>query len=143
MFNNKEKIFCDGNVDYAGQAVGLIIANTQRLADEAAEKVKITYTDCMTPIISIQDAIEASSFFSEQIVDQVFGDPDEAMALSAHVINGEISLGAQHHIHMETHTCLCIPGEEEMEVYAATQNINGTQVAIAKVLNLPAKRLVC
>ena len=46
------------------------------MADEAAEKVKITYTDCKTPIISIQDAIEASSFFSEQIGDQVFGDPD-------------------------------------------------------------------
>jgi xanthine dehydrogenase molybdopterin-binding subunit B len=27
MFNTKEKIFCDGNVDYAGQAVGLIIAS--------------------------------------------------------------------------------------------------------------------
>jgi xanthine dehydrogenase molybdopterin-binding subunit B len=27
MFNGKEKIFCDGDVDYAGQAVGLIIAS--------------------------------------------------------------------------------------------------------------------
>ncbi len=46
------------------------------MANEAAEKVKITYTDGKTPIISIQDAIDASSFFSDQIVDQVFGDPD-------------------------------------------------------------------
>jgi xanthine dehydrogenase/oxidase len=46
------------------------------LADEAAEKVKITYTDVKTPIITIQDAIDASSFFSDEIVDQVFGDPD-------------------------------------------------------------------
>ena len=27
IFNTKEKIFCDGNVDYAGQAVGLIVAS--------------------------------------------------------------------------------------------------------------------
>jgi hypothetical protein len=27
------------------------------------------------------------------------------MASSAHVISGEISLGTQHHIHMETHVC--------------------------------------
>ncbi|CAB4021615.1 xanthine dehydrogenase oxidase-like, partial [Paramuricea clavata] len=112
---------------------------TQSLADEAAEKVEITYTDCKTPIISIQDAIEASSFFSEQICDQVFGDPDGAMASSAHVISGEISLGTQHHIHMETHACLCIPGEEEMEVYAATQYTDAAQMAIAQVLNIPEK----
>ena len=50
--------------------------DTQSLADAAAQKVNITYTDCKTPIISIQDAIEASSFFSDQVVDQVFGDPE-------------------------------------------------------------------
>jgi xanthine dehydrogenase/oxidase len=54
----------------------LILIDTQSLADEAAGKVKITYTDVKTPIITIQDAIDAKSFFSDEIVDQVFGDPD-------------------------------------------------------------------
>ncbi|XP_028411480.1 xanthine dehydrogenase-like [Dendronephthya gigantea] len=52
----KEKLFCECDVEYAGQAVGMIIAMSQSLADEAAEKVKITYSDCKKPIISIQDA---------------------------------------------------------------------------------------
>ncbi|XP_028411467.1 xanthine dehydrogenase/oxidase-like [Dendronephthya gigantea] len=133
----KEKIFCEDDVEYAGQAVGMIIAISQSLADEAAEKVKITYSDCKKPIISIQDAIEASSFFSDQIVNQTFGDIDGAMASSTHIITGEISLGTQHHIHMETHTCLCIPSEEEMKVYAATQSTKTTQMSIAQVLNIP------
>ncbi|XP_028395681.1 xanthine dehydrogenase-like [Dendronephthya gigantea] len=133
----KEKLFCECDVEYAGQAVGMIIAMSQSLADEAAEKVKITYSDCKKPIISIQDAIEASSFFSEQIVNETFGDVDGAMASSTHIVSGEISVGTQHHFHMETHTCLCIPSEEEMKVYASTQSTETTQISIAQVLNIP------
>jgi xanthine dehydrogenase molybdopterin-binding subunit B len=37
-------------------------------------------------------------------------------------------------------TCLCIPGEEEMEVFAATQYTDNDQTAIAQVLNIPQKK---
>ena len=57
------------------------------MADEAAAKVSITYTDCKTPIISIQDAIEGSSFFSDQIVDEVFGDPDGKLPVYSNLRN--------------------------------------------------------
>ena len=53
-----------------------IFLASQSLADEAAEKVKITYSDCKTPIITVDDAIKAKSFFSDQIIDEVYGDPD-------------------------------------------------------------------
>jgi xanthine dehydrogenase molybdopterin-binding subunit B len=49
---------------------------SQNLADGAAEKVKITYSDCKTPIVTVDDAIKAKSFFSDQIVNKVYGDPD-------------------------------------------------------------------
>ncbi|XP_028415709.1 xanthine dehydrogenase-like [Dendronephthya gigantea] len=138
-FDTKETIFCDEDVGYAGQGVGVIIAVSQSLADEAAEKVKITYTDCKPPIITIDDAVRAQSFISEKIVRNIYGDPDAFMAASAHVISGEIRLGTQHHLHMETHICLCIPGEEEMEVYSAAQFTDNTQKAVAQVLNMPQK----
>ena len=49
---------------------------SQNLADGAAEKVQITYSDCKTPIVTVDDAIKAGSFFSDQIVNKVYGDPD-------------------------------------------------------------------
>ncbi|XP_028399776.1 xanthine dehydrogenase/oxidase-like isoform X2 [Dendronephthya gigantea] len=140
-FASLEKVFCESEVGYAGEGVGMIIAESQSLADEAAEKVKITYSDCKPPIVTEEDAIKAKSFFSDQILSKVYGDPDGAMASSAHVINGEIKLGTQHHFHMETHTCLCIPGEEEMEVYASTQSTENTQTAIAQFLKMPEKSI--
>ena len=53
-----------------------LLLASQSLADEAAKKVTITYTDCKTPIVTVKDAIEAKSFFSDQIVSKVYGDPD-------------------------------------------------------------------
>jgi xanthine dehydrogenase molybdopterin-binding subunit B len=35
---------------------------------------------------------------------------------------------------------MCVPGEEEIEVFAATQFTDNTQTAIAQVLNMPQKR---
>ncbi|XP_046849634.1 xanthine dehydrogenase 1-like isoform X2 [Xenia sp. Carnegie-2017] len=136
-----EQVFCDEEVGYAGQAVGVIVAETQSIADKAAEKVEITYTECKKPIITIEDAINAKSFFTDETVNYTYGDTDSAMKSADHVVNGEISMGTQHHFHMETHISLCIPGEEEMEVFAATQWIENTQAAIAQVLNLPQKSI--
>ena len=65
--------------------------------------MQITYSDEKVPITSVQDAIKASSFITDQIQNMTAGDPDGAMASSAHVITGEIALGTQHHFHMETH----------------------------------------
>ncbi|EDO48189.1 predicted protein [Nematostella vectensis] len=58
----REGVFCERDVLYPGHALGVIIADTQRHADEAAVAVKIAYKDVKPPILSIQDAIKAKSF---------------------------------------------------------------------------------
>lgn len=49
---------------------------TQSIADKAAEKVEITYTECKKPIITIEDAINAKSFFTDETVNCTYGDTD-------------------------------------------------------------------
>jgi xanthine dehydrogenase molybdopterin-binding subunit B len=44
------------------------------------------------------------------------------------------------YLNISHQACLCIPNEEEMEVYAATQFTDITQMAIAQVLNIPEKK---
>ena len=43
-------------VEYAGQAIALVLANTQAQADAAALLVTATYTDVVPPILTIADA---------------------------------------------------------------------------------------
>ena len=53
-----EQIFTSGRVFYAGQAIGLILANSSEEAHRAARAVKVTYKDKQKPILTIQEALE-------------------------------------------------------------------------------------
>lgn len=52
-----ELLFCEDQVDYAGQPLGLVIAETLEQAKEASKAVIVTYKDQKTPILNIYDAI--------------------------------------------------------------------------------------
>ena len=80
-----------------------------------------------------QEAIEASSFFGEPIVfptkEQDDSDPLEG---APKVVEGEIKMGNQRHMYMETHRCIAVPKGEngEMDLYSSTQHPSAVQVSI-------------
>lgn len=135
----EEEIFCSGDVAYAGQALGLIVADTQRHADEAVKAVKVTYKDQKPLLLTIDEAVAAKSFFDPQAKTLTKGDPDTAIKNSPHVVQGAISTGAQYHFHMETQVALCIPEDDGMTVHCPTQWIDFIQAAVAQTLNYPAQ----
>ncbi|XP_018397763.1 PREDICTED: xanthine dehydrogenase 2-like, partial [Cyphomyrmex costatus] len=57
-----ELLFADKDVSYAGQPVGVIVAETHNLAIEAAKLVQIKYKESSKtkPVLSIEDAINAN-----------------------------------------------------------------------------------
>jgi xanthine dehydrogenase/oxidase len=128
---------------FTGQYHGMILANSKLEALRAAYKVKVEYED-LPGIYSIQEAIEAKSFFSDD-VHMTHGNPD-AWNLCEEIIEGSLSLlyffliinlqisgeanlGGQEHFYLEPQTTLCVPEEDkDMVVIAATQNPSTTQV---------------
>ena len=58
-----EKLFADDDIDYAGQAVGLVVAQTFEQARKAAKAVEIEYVEKKKPILTIADAIQAGSSY--------------------------------------------------------------------------------
>ena len=52
-------------------------------------------------------------------------------------------MGGQDHFYLETQGCLAIPKGEsgEMDIFASTQNTDGTQKMAAKALGVPANRI--
>lgn len=51
------QVFIASKVEYAGQAVGLIVAKKQNVARKAAKMVKITYKNLQKPILTIKEAV--------------------------------------------------------------------------------------
>ena len=52
------QLFITDKVEFYGQAVGLIVAETQHAAWKAAPHVKITYTDVQPPVLTIKEALK-------------------------------------------------------------------------------------
>eukprot|EP01135_Chromosphaera_perkinsii_P000979 Nk52_evm5s155 gene=Nk52_evmTU5s155 len=140
---NEEPILAQGEVLYAGQAVAMVIADSQRLANICAKFVKVNYVDIKSPILNIEQAVKAGSFHDIPIaaikvgdVDSVFKDP------KMRTVEGSINIGAQQHFYMEPQNCYVIPEDNNrLKVYSATQFVDASQKCIAGCLNMPVNHV--
>ncbi|XP_065844418.1 uncharacterized protein [Oscarella lobularis] len=132
-------------VEFSGQPFALVIAESQNAADAAARAVTAKYTSLGTPVLTIDDSIEAGMVFPdrEKAAPLVWGsgDPDDAYKTSKHQISGEISCGPQYHFYMETQRCLAVPTEDGLDVVSSTQYIDHCQRAVAQMLGITENRV--
>ncbi|XP_025074447.1 xanthine dehydrogenase-like [Pogonomyrmex barbatus] len=131
-----ELLFAEGDVLYAGQPVGVIVAETHNLANEAAKLVKINYSESLSrkPVISIEDAFASGD--NTRFRNSVNVPAKEKGENVKREIKGVFECGGQYHYTMETQSCVCVPKEDGMDVYSSTQWMDLNQVAIADVLNV-------
>ncbi|KAF9348535.1 hypothetical protein BGX34_002424 [Mortierella sp. NVP85] len=137
-----ELIFIVDTVLCIGQTIGIIVADTQAIAQEAARMVKVEYQD-LPPIVTIDEAIAANSFlpFTRTLIK---GDVDAAFATCAKTFEGETRIGGQEHFYLETQSVLVnYKGEGEMEIFASTQNPNDTMLRVAALLGVNANKVTC
>ncbi|XP_064601061.1 xanthine dehydrogenase-like [Liolophura sinensis] len=137
-----EELFCSNQVLYAGQPVGLIVAESQQIADAAAKMVKVYYTDIQPPLVDIREAIRQKSFFTQNMPKEMkIGDAASAISSAAHQITGDIQFGGQSHFCLETMICRSEPTEVGISVFPATQWIDLTQKAVAMVLGIEQNKI--
>ncbi|KAM4693535.1 xanthine dehydrogenase/oxidase isoform 2-T2 [Discoglossus pictus] len=139
---NDETIFADDLVTCVGHIIGGVVADTQEHAQKAAKAVTILYEE-LTPIITIQEAIENQSFY-QPIRKLEDGNIEQGFKEADHIIEGEIHLGGQEHFYLETNCAIAVPtGEDgEMEIFVSTQNTTKTQIFAASALGIPSNRVV-
>ncbi|XP_069577315.1 xanthine dehydrogenase/oxidase [Brachyistius frenatus] len=137
-----ETVLADGQVTCVGHIIGAVVADTQLHAQRATKAVKIEYEE-LQPIVTIQEAIAAQSFYQPIRTIQK-GDLEAGFKQADHILEGEIHIGGQEHFYLETNVTLAVPrGEDgEMELFVSTQSASKTQSLVAKALGIPANRVV-
>ncbi|KAF8403439.1 hypothetical protein HHK36_011543 [Tetracentron sinense] len=142
MFGS-EPLFADDITRYAGQPLGFVVADTQKHADMAANSVVVDYDteNLEPPILSVEEAVEMSSFFEVPsfLYPKQVGDFSKGMAEADHkIFSVEIKLGSQYYFYMETQTALAVPDEDNcMVVYSSIQCPENAQAVVARCLGVP------
>lgn len=128
-------------VSYWGQPVVWVVAESEIIAQKAAEKIKIDY-EPLTPILTIQNAIENKSFHADKNVIRR-GTPQTILQQCDYKLTGEIEINGQDHFYLETQVTWVIPTVEgNYQVYSSTQHPSETQAIISDVLAIPRNQIV-
>jgi len=156
-----DPVFSDQVVTSIGAPIALVLAEKRLIAKRAAEYVGsecISYED-LPAIVSFDEAIATRNVMpkgaglppdpehkhfevTREGSDQSWlADPSKPLS-GGIVVSGTMRTHAQSHFYMETMCALAIPGNyDNLTIFSSTQNPNGDQAQIARVLGLHANRI--
>jgi xanthine dehydrogenase large subunit len=136
-FAGDDPMFAETQVEYYGQSLFAVAAESLAQARAAARLAIVEYED-RPAIVTIEDAMAAGSFL-EPPYTMARGDAAVAIASAPHVVEGRIEIGGQEHFYLEGQVALAIPGEDEdMTVHSSTQHPSEIQHKVAHVLGAPS-----
>ncbi|MBL4754673.1 MAG: xanthine dehydrogenase molybdopterin binding subunit [Flavobacteriales bacterium] len=131
-----EVVLAEDEVIFIGQAIFLIAAENEEIAEAAARVISIEY-EVLPHVVTIEQAIESGRLVQPQRRIEN-GDVSRAKNDATNILNGELKIGAQEQWYLETQVALAVPGEgDELKVYSSTQHPSETQALIAEVLDVP------
>ena len=123
-------------IEYHGQPVFMVVAETHLLARRAAKLAKYDL-DIKTPILTIDDALAAKSYVLPPVTTGR-GDAEAALARSAHRVRGKTACGGQDHFYLEGMVSLATPLEDrEIAVHCSTQHPTEVQHIVARAMAIP------
>jgi xanthine dehydrogenase large subunit len=130
-----DPILADGTVDFLGQVLFAVVAETRDAARRAVRLAEIEI-DPEPAIVTVDQALAAEH---RLMPDYTFRKGDSAAALAAgpRVLAGTLRIGGQDHFYLEGQVALAMPGEDAMLVHSSSQHPSEVQAIVAKMLNLP------
>jgi xanthine dehydrogenase large subunit len=127
-------------VEYIGQPIALVVAESNRAAHRAAKLVHAEF-EKLDAVFDPREAAARGTLHGKKRV-LVNGDPDAAFARCAHVVQGKLGSGPQEHFYFETQRALACPGEHDtMKVYASAQAPGAFHHHLAEVLGIPQSKV--
>lgn len=131
-----EVCLAEDKVEFVGQVIALIAAETRAIATKAAKLIEIQYEE-LESVVLVKRAIE-NGILLKPVRKIETGNIAKGFEESQLKLEGEFYSNGQEHWYLETQTALCIPQEgKEMKVFSSTQHPSETQAIIAEVLGIP------
>ena len=130
-----DPILSEGLVEYVGQPIFVVVADSHDHARRAARKAVITY-DELPAILSAQQAKAAGSFVLPPM-HLARGDAAHALKTARHHLRGQLHVGGQEQFYLEGQISYAIPKEGKgMLVHCSTQHPTEMQHVVAHALGV-------
>lgn len=136
-----DPLLADGKVEYIGQPVIAVAADSLETARKAAMAAIIEYED-LEPVLDVVDALRKKHFVLDSHTHKR-GDSEAALTAAPRRLQGTLHIGGQEHFYLETQISSVMPTEDGgMIVYTSTQNPTEVQKLVAEVLGVPMNKIV-
>ncbi|MGB0926112.1 MAG: xanthine dehydrogenase molybdopterin binding subunit [Pikeienuella sp.] len=133
---NDEPIFATDKVEFWGQPMFAVVAETRDAARRAAKLANVTYED-LPHALDPEAAQDAGMGYVTPPLTLKRGEAPTAMQAAKHRIKGKFRVGGQDHLYLEGHIAFAIPGEDEdITVLSSTQHPTEAQHMVAHVLGI-------
>ena len=123
-------------VHYAGQIVGLVVADSTEAAEAAARLLQVEY-EADHASIAIDDPDREVRPLDAKAVD--IGDAEAAFARAPVKIDATYLTPAQHHNPIELYATTAAWDENRLTVHVPSQWVIGTRAGLARIFRLPAE----
>ncbi len=135
---NDDPVLAEGKVQFHGQPIFCVIAETREQARRAARLARIEYEELPADIdIWDLDVKTHRQVFTPLTLKR--GDAAQALETAPRRVKGRMRLGGQDHFYLEGQVSLAVPGEDdEVLVHCSTQGPSETQHMIAHALGVPS-----
>lgn len=130
-----DPILADGLVQYVGQPIFIVVADSHQDARRAARLANVTYEEL--PAILTPQAARAEQSFVLPPMRLQRGDAQAAFERAPHRVKGELLVGGQEQFYLEGQIAYAIPQENDgMLVQCSTQHPSEMQHVVAHALKL-------
>ncbi len=138
-------------VNHVGEAVVMVVARDRYLAEDAAQRIRVTY-ESLPVVVGIERARAAESLVHDDAPGNIaahllqeVGDVTSAMAAAPHTLTLDLEI--------ERSACMPMEGkgvfarwdadEQSLRLYSSTQTSTGVRAAVAAKLGMPLAKVEC
>ncbi len=136
VHNADEPLLASDLVQFAGQPLFAVLAESRAIARRAADLAKIEYEE-LPAILDIETALAKKSYVLEPQQMQM-GDPKAALESAPRRLQGTVCTGGQDHFYLEGQVSMALPKEDgEMLILTSSQHPTEVQHLVARSLGKP------
>ncbi|NKE68071.1 xanthine dehydrogenase molybdopterin binding subunit [Ramlibacter sp. RBP-2] len=134
-FVHDEPVFARETVNHVGQVIGIVVADSVMQARRAARQVQVQI-EPLPAVLSPREAHAAQSYVLPPVTVRR-GEPEAALARSAHRLSGQLEVGGQEHFYLEGQVAYALPLEQDQwYIHSSTQHPGEVQHWVAHALGL-------